>query len=202
MPLFTDTRFKNLEIVNGGIFYMKATGIVRRIDDLGRIVIPKEIRRVLRIRESDPIEIFTDKDGQVILQKYSPLGDLMEVAENFADALASVSGHMVLIADRDVYIAAAGGAKAYLGKPIGKAAEDKIHARETLITSEGERNFVNVCEEVQEDIRHEALMPIICQGDIVGGVVFLEKDPKKRMTEADTKLLQAAVSFLGKQIEH
>ena len=99
MPPFTNTRLKILGIVNGG-FFMKATGIVRRIDDLGRIVIPKEIRRVLRIRESDPIEIFTDKEGQVILQKYSPLGDLMEVAENFADALASVCGHMVCISQQ------------------------------------------------------------------------------------------------------
>ena len=89
---------------------MKATGIVRRIDDLGRIVIPKEIRRTLRIREADPLEIFTDREGEIILKKYSPIGEMTTFARQYAESLAQVSGHTVLIADRDQFIAAAGGA--------------------------------------------------------------------------------------------
>ena len=105
---------------------MKATGIVRRIDDLGRIVIPKEIRRTLRIRESDPLEIFTDREGEIILKKYSPIGEMSTFAKQYAESLAQVSGQMTLIADRDQFIAAAGGCKALLGKSISKALEEAI----------------------------------------------------------------------------
>ena len=109
---------------------MKATGIVRRIDDLGRIVIPKEIRRVLRIRESDPLEIFTDHEGSIILRKYSPIGDMGSFAKPFAESLAQVSGHIALIADRDQCIAAAGsGNKQLLGKNLSKEMEEKMNAR-------------------------------------------------------------------------
>ena len=80
---------------------MKATGIVRRIDDLGRVVIPKEIRRTLRIRESDPLEIFTDREGEIILKKYSPIGEMSTFAKQYAESLSQVSGHLALIADRD-----------------------------------------------------------------------------------------------------
>ena len=95
---------------------MKATGIVRRIDDLGRIVIPKEIRRTLHIRESDPLEIFTDREGQIILKKYSPIGEMTTFAKQYVESLAQVSGHMTMIADRDQIIATAGGAKNFLGE--------------------------------------------------------------------------------------
>ena len=90
---------------------MKATGIVRRIDDLGRVVIPKEIRRTLRIREGDPLEIFTDRDGEVIFKKYSPMGEMGAVAGELAEALARTAGMSCAICDRDAVIAAAGGAK-------------------------------------------------------------------------------------------
>ncbi len=99
---------------------MKATGIVRRIDDLGRIVIPKEIRRTLRIRESDPLEIFTDREGEIILKKYSPIGEMTTFARQYAESLSQVSGHAALIADRDQFIAVSGGYKHFLGKSISK----------------------------------------------------------------------------------
>ena len=102
------------------LFYMKATGIVRRIDDLGRIVIPKEIRRTLRIREADPLEIFTDREGEIILKKYSPIGEMTTFARQYAESLAQVSGHTVLIADRDQFIAAAGGCRNLIGKPLSR----------------------------------------------------------------------------------
>ena len=104
---------------------MKATGIVRRIDDLGRIVIPKEIRRTLRIREADPLEIFTDREGEIILKKYSPIGEMTTFARQYAESLAQVSGHTVLIADRDQFIAAAGGCRNLIGKPLSREMEQQ-----------------------------------------------------------------------------
>lgn len=126
---------------------MKATGIVRRIDDLGRIVIPKEIRRTLHIRESDPLEIFTDKEGQVILKKYSPIGEMTTFAKQYAESLAQVSGHAALIADRDQFIAAAGGYKQMVNKSVSKQMDEKIHNRETIMASRGDRSFIPVCDE-------------------------------------------------------
>src|SRR5690554_1328456 len=109
---------------------MKATGIVRRIDDLGRIVIPKEIRRTLRIRERDALEIFTDRDGEVILKKYSPIADLEDFAQEYADSLYESTGHVTLITDRDAYIAVAGaGKKAFLGKSIPEELAEKMERR-------------------------------------------------------------------------
>ena len=109
---------------------MKATGIVRRIDDLGRIVIPKEIRRTLRIRESDPLEIFTDREGEIILKKYSPIGEMNTFAKQYAESLCQVSGHVALIADRDQFIAVSGGFKSILGKSLSRELEEKRHNQE------------------------------------------------------------------------
>jgi len=102
---------------------MKATGIVRRIDDLGRIVIPKEIRRTLRIREADPLEIYTDREGEIILKKYSPIGEMGTFAKQYAESMAQVSGHIAMIADRDQFIAVSGGMKNVLGKSISRDLE-------------------------------------------------------------------------------
>ncbi len=103
---------------------MKATGIVRRIDDLGRVVIPKEIRRTLRIREGDPLEIFVDRDGEVILKKYSPISELGDFAKEYADALYDSLGHNVLVCDRDSIIAVSGvSKKEYLNKSVGDLIE-------------------------------------------------------------------------------
>ena len=111
---------------------MKATGIVRRIDDLGRVVIPKEIRRTLRIREGDPLEIFTDRDGEVIFKKYSPMGELGAVAAELAEALARTAGMSCAICDRDAVIAAAGGAKKeILEKSISAGLEQMMEQRVT-----------------------------------------------------------------------
>lgn len=180
---------------------MKATGIVRRIDDLGRIVIPKEIRRTLHIRESDPLEIFTDREGQVILKKYSPIGEMTTFAKQYAESLAQVSGHAALIADRDQFIAAAGGYRHLLGKTLGKQLDEKIHNRETILASRGDRNFISICDEGAEDYQHEAIAPILCEGDIIGSVVLLQNDTKLHMGDVEQKLLQSAAAFLGRQME-
>lgn len=180
---------------------MKATGIVRRIDDLGRIVIPKEIRRTLRIRESDPLEIFTDREGEIILKKYSPIGEMSTFAKQYAESLAQVSGHGALITDRDQFIAAAGGFKNMMGKPLSKELEDKINAREMVMASQGDRNFIPIAEEPYNDFVHEAISPIICEGDVIGAVILVETDNKSKMGEVEQKLIQSAAGFLGRQME-
>ena len=129
---------------------MKATGIVRRIDDLGRIVIPKEIRRTLRIREADPLEIYTDREGEIILKKYSPIGEMGTFAKQYAESMAQVSGHIAMIADRDQFIAVSGGMKNVLGKSISRDLEEKINNRESVVATKGDRNFIPVCHECRE----------------------------------------------------
>lgn len=180
---------------------MKATGIVRRIDDLGRIVIPKEIRRTLRIRESDPLEIFTDREGEIILKKYSPIGEMSTFARQYVESLAQVSGHAALIADRDQFIAGAGGYKNIIGKALHKTLEEKINNRETIIASEGSRNFIPVAEEPFNEFVHEAISPIICEGDVIGAVILLSNDSKAKMGDVEQKLIQSAAGFLGRQME-
>ena len=184
-----------------GGFYMKATGIVRRIDDLGRIVIPKEIRRTLHIRESDPLEIFTDREGQVILKKYSPIGEMTTFAKQYAESLAQVSGHPTLIADRDQFIAVSGGCKQLLNKAVSRQLEEKINNRETVIASKGDRNYINIAEDIAVDYAWQLITPIICEGDIIGSVILLENDGKNKMGEVEQKLAQSAAGFLGRQME-
>ena len=181
---------------------MKATGIVRRIDDLGRIVIPKEIRRVLRIRESDPLEIFTDHDGSVILRKYSPIGDMGSFAKPFAESLAQVSGHIALIADRDQCIAAAGsGNKQLLGKQLSREMEEKMNARETVCASKGDIQYIPITEDETEGYWHELMIPILSQGDVIGAVALLSNGEDNPMSEVERKLALSAAGFLGKQLE-
>ena len=184
---------------------MKATGIVRRIDDLGRIVIPKEIRRTLRIRESDPLEIFTDREGEIILKKYSPIGEMSTFARQYAESLAQVSGQMTLIADRDQFIAAAGGCKALLGKSISSQLEEAIERRENILAAKGDRNFIPVSgdggETGETEYVNEAISPIICEGDVIGAAVLLNNDVKAKMGEVEQKLVLSAAGFLGRQME-
>jgi len=109
---------------------LKATGIVRRIDDLGRVVIPKEIRRTLRIREGDPLEIYVDREGEVILKKYSPVGELGDFAKEYADSLYEAIGHIICITDRDNVVAVAGASKKeYLNRPLGPAVEKVLEVK-------------------------------------------------------------------------
>ena len=147
---------------------MKATGIVRRIDDLGRVVIPKEIRRTLRIREGDPLEIFTDREGEVILKKYSPIGELSAFARQYAESLAHVSGCLAFICDMDQVIAAAGSGKKeveeqYISKPLEKVLE----ARRAQCASSDDKKYVKVLAEQEENYSWEIIQPILCEGDVI-----------------------------------
>ncbi|KLU62051.1 stage V sporulation protein T [Peptococcaceae bacterium CEB3] len=186
---------------------MKATGIVRRIDDLGRVVIPKEIRRTLRIREGDPLEIFVDREGEVILKKYSPIGELGEFAREYADSLYEATGHIACIADRDMIIAVAGASKKeYLNKPLGPATEKAMEDRKLIhIEKAGEHAQCKTCPENDEDekckLSCEIIAPIIAEGDPIGAVILMSKDPAVKMGELEAKLVETAAGFLAKQME-
>ena len=180
---------------------MRATGIVRRIDDLGRVVIPKEIRRTMRIRESEPLEIYTGKEGEIILKKYSPINEMTGFAKQYAESLSQVSGRVALVADRDQFIAVSGGCKMAAGKEISKELENKMEKRESFLASRGERSFVPIMEAMPEEYIYEAVCPILSEGDMIGAVILLEQDQKRKMTEGDLKLVQAAAGFIGKQME-
>ena len=179
---------------------MKATGIVRRIDDLGRVVIPKEIRRTLRIREGDPLEIFVDRDGEVILKKYSPIGELGDFAKEFAESLAESSGHVALITDRDTVIAVSGAPrKEYADKPVGPLLEQCMESRRTMLeTAPGPRELLRGAEET---IASFVAAPIVAGGDPIGAVVLLTKENGKVMGETETKMAETAAGFLAKQME-
>lgn len=180
---------------------MKATGIVRRIDDLGRVVVPKEIRRTLRIREGDPLEIFTDREGEIILKKYSPIGELSQFASHYAEALAQTTGYTVCIADRDMLIAVAGaGKKELLSKSISKELEMTISQRESILAQNGESGYKKITE-TDEEYASEAVSPIISAGDAIGAVIIVTKDTKASFGDAEAKIAASAAGFLGKQME-
>ena len=182
---------------------MKATGIVRRIDDLGRVVIPKEIRRTLRIREGDPLEIFTDREGEVILKKYSPIGELNEFSTEYCDSLYETTGHMAIISDRDTIIAIAGGSrKEYLDKRISPELEKLTEGRSTYITDENNQPIKLSYEDTsQEQYTAQVITPIVMQGDPIGTVILMSKEPNVTMGELEMKLTETAAGFLSKQME-
>lgn len=179
---------------------MKATGIVRRIDDLGRIVIPKEIRRTLRIREGDALEIFTDSQGDVIFKKYSPVGELSTFAAQYVEVLNRVAGLPVIVCDRDHVVAAAGvPRKEYVERRVTQELEECIQTRRTFVESAGERLLP--VEGVERPA--EIICPILASSDVTGSVVVLQPDEGETAPPAEsaTKMAQIAASFLGKQME-
>ncbi len=180
---------------------MKATGIVRRIDDLGRVVIPKEIRRTMRIREGDPLEIFTDRDGEVIFKKYSPIGELTAFAAQYAETLHKTCEMSVIICDRDSVVASAGVSKKEYGdKSLSEELEAVAEGRSLYVYRTGE----NKISPLRDGGSHyvSSAMPIISEGDIVGIVAALSPADTDRAPEAvETKLVQTAASFLGRQME-
>ncbi len=183
---------------------MKATGIVRRIDDLGRVVIPKEIRRTMRIREGDPLEIYTDREGEVIFKKYSPIGELTSFAAQYADTLNKTCGMSVLITDRDVVIASAGvSKKEYTEKKLSTDIEDIIESRTLYVQNTDAEKVYAIDDGGSHFI--SCAMPIISEGDIVGCVASLlphEATGSAQIArDVEVKLIQTAASFLGKQLE-
>lgn len=177
---------------------MKATGIVRRIDDLGRVVIPKEIRRTLRIREGDPLEIFIDREGEVILKKYSPINELGHFATEYAEALFDSLQSPVLICDRDEVISVAGESKKeYLNKKIGKRLEEVIETRTLKFVDEPET--IEITTNNEQELSSYCMAPVIANGDPIG-CVFIFSEVNK-FSNVEEKGAETAANFLGKQME-
>ncbi|MCH3965619.1 MAG: stage V sporulation protein T [Clostridium sp.] len=180
---------------------MKATGIVRRIDDLGRVVIPKEIRRTLRIREGDPLEIFTDREGGVILKKYSPIDELSEISKGYTESLEQTIGDIVLICDNDSLVSVSGAPKKeYIDKKISEELEEIIENRK--LVSLGEKEVIDLYEDEEAEKKYKAqvISPIIAGGDAIGAVIITSKE-EVDFGDVEVKLAETASSFLGKQME-
>lgn len=183
---------------------MKATGVVRRIDDLGRIVIPKEIRKTLRIKEGDPLEIFTDKEGEVILKKYSPIGELSEFATTYAETLAKTTGHIACITDKDSVIAVSGGSKKeFLEQPLSKQIEEIMENKEIYESSQNNEIALPITENDNNQRKYNAqvIYPIVSQGDVIGSVILISKDQTTKMGDSEYKVVQSAAGFLGSQMD-
>ena len=183
---------------------LKATGVVRRIDDLGRVVIPKEIRKTLRIKEGDPLEIFTGKESEVILKKYSPIGELSEFATTYADTISKTTGHITCITDKDTVIAVSGGAKKdFLEKNLSKELEEVLENKEIFKSKENNEIAIPVTEgEGKERIYNSQIIyPIVSDGDVIGSVILIAKDATKTMGDAEYKVAGTAASFLGNHLE-
>lgn len=178
---------------------MKATGIVRRIDDLGRVVIPKEIRRTLRIREGDPLEIFVDREGEVILKKYSPIGELSDFAQEYAESLHQSTGHIAIITDRDSVVAVAGAPKReWERQEVNADIERAMNTRRSFILSS---NQGSESEGEGWNLASWVVAPIIAEGDPIGSVVLGTQDENVELGPLELKLVETAAGFLAKQME-
>ncbi len=183
---------------------MKATGVVRRIDDLGRIVIPKEIRKTLRIKEGDPLEIFTDKEGEVILKKYSPIGELSEFATGYAETLAKTTGHIACITDKDTVIAVSGGSKKeFLEQDLSQELEQLLEDKEVYTSKENNEVALPITKNDNAGRKYnsQVVYPIISQGDVIGSVILLSKDNNTKMGDTELKVVQSAAGFLSSQMD-
>ena len=178
---------------------MKATGIVRRIDDLGRVVIPKEIRRTLRIREGDPLEIFTEKNGEVIFKKYSPMGELSHFAETICESLGRNTGCIAAVSDRDSIIALSGAPKRDLMDKHNSHDLDQIMQQRKSYRYTG-GNKLKAAESVDNYYLGVA-SPILSEGDLMGCVMVLMNDNSAPVGETEQKICQTVAGFLGLQME-
>ena len=183
---------------------MRATGIVRRIDELGRVVIPKEIRRTLRIREGDPLEIFTDHDGEVVLKKYSPIGEIASIAKDYTDSLYRTLGHVALISDRDAVVSSSGAAKReYVEKALSPEADRILQARQLVMLnlSVGEKMIPVTADDRAEVYCAQIIAPILADGEIVGGLMLLSRESGLQMTNVDQKVAETTANIIGRQME-
>ena len=179
---------------------MKATGIVRRLDDLGRVVIPKEIRRTMRIREGDPLEIFTEKDGEVVFKKYSPVGELSPFAVQYADVLSRACNMTVLVCDRDHVIAVAGpNRKEFYERRVSPQLDEVMDGRQSYVAAAGTAQRLMPAEGVNRAA--SVASPIIAAGDVTGAVCLIQPESGSIPSEGDVRLTQVAAAFLGKQME-
>ena len=180
---------------------MKATGIVRRIDDLGRVVVPKEIRRTMRIREGQAMEIYTGREGEIILKKYE---ELAECAAGFTKSISTVTGCLVCVSDQEQIVAANGPEqKNYLGKSISSRLEEAILNRKTVLARPGEKAYFSILENTDNTTPlPELIFPILSSGDAIGSVILCGKDRESLPGDTEKKLLQVAATYLGREMEN
>ena len=179
---------------------MKATGVVRRIDDLGRIVIPKEIRKTLRIKEGTPLEIFTEKEGNIILKKYSPIGELTNFSEQYVKSLFSITNLIALVTDKDSVIAVSGTAKKnLLEASISEELEKIIDKREVVLDSDSKH--VSIVKDCEINNNYKVIVPIISDSELIGSVILVANEKKQKLEEADIEVAKVAANFLGSQLE-
>lgn len=179
---------------------MKATGMIRKIDDLGRVVIPKEIRRTLRIREGDPMEIYVEKNGEIILKRYAPFGDIVDELISFADAISKNTGFSVYITDSQKIIA--------LSSKNKKSNLDRMLSGEVIRVLEERALWINKGEnpikitdaETKEEYYTQVISPILSEGDIIGSIILFSENTRKSITDIDLKILQTATDFLSNQM--
>lgn len=171
-------------------------------DDLGRIVIPKEIRRTMRIREGDPMEIFTSREGEILLKKYSPVGELGEFAAELAESVAQTIGELVCVTDRDYIIAAAGtGKKEAEGKPLEQAFQTAIDKRSNQVLSSDKDELVTIFHGDEKNYTRQAMATILSHGDCIGAVVILSKDNNRNQDDVLLQLVKTVAGFLGRHME-
>lgn len=183
---------------------MRATGIVRRIDELGRVVIPKEIRRTLRIREGDPLEIFTDHDGEVVLKKYSPIGEIAAIAKDYTDSLHRSLGHICCICDRDMVVSASGAPKRDLWeKPLSPEMENIIQSRQAVqnTLTNGSRMVPITTDDNADEYTAQVIIPILADGEVIGALLLLSKEANVKLNDSDVKVAETTATIVGRQME-
>ncbi|MDI3270052.1 MAG: stage V sporulation T C-terminal domain-containing protein [Bacillota bacterium] len=182
---------------------MRATGIVRRIDDLGRIVIPIEIRRDMNIRDGDPLEIYVAASGEVILKKYSAIADMKEFVQGMAQSLHDTTGHLALITDRDEVVAAVGSQeRTWEGKAVGEVVLGAMENRETLLFTPKDHHEGSLLgDQPSCPFPSEVIVPIVIGGDPVGAVILASEDAEREVSQLEVKLAQTAAGFMARHLE-
>ena len=181
---------------------MKATGVVRRIDDLGRIVIPKEIRKILRIKEGSPLEIFTEKEGDIILRKYSPIGEISNFSSEYAESLSKITDLIAVITDKDVVIACSGTQKKdILEQKISTELEKIMDKRETVVTDDATAILVTEKGNKEKECKSQVIVPIISDSEVTGSIVLIAKETGTKLGKSEEQIAKIAASFLGNQME-
>ncbi len=181
---------------------MKATGVVRRIDDLGRIVIPKEIRKTLRIKEGSPLEIFTEKEGDIILRKYSPIGEISNFSSEYVESLAKVTDLIAIVTDKDTIIAVSGTQKKdLLEQSISEELEKIIDKRESVILEQSKAIMITEKGNKEKEAKSQVIVPIISESEVTGSVILMAKEDSIKLGKQEEQIAKIAANFLGNQME-
>ena len=177
---------------------MKATGIVRRIDDLGRVVIPKEIRKTLKIKEGMPLEIYTDEEGGIILRKFLPFSEMNTLFIEFAKCVAHQTGMIVFITDREKVIAAVGCVQEDIaGKPISQRLERILDDRDESVSLSERNRFIPVVDGIEENA--QVCQEIRSNGQVIGAIIVQAKDKKQKVGEVERKVALVVADYIGTQ---